>query len=163
MSRDIPCTLEDFPDPYEAKRSVWLPFIESLGADENTVLVGHSSGAQAALRFAETHRLRGVVLVAATYSDLGDAGERASGYYPSEDGASNLYDFEAMKSNCPVWHQFHSDNDPFIPLSEAEQIRDGLGLTSTYHILPDHAHFFNPFPELLAVLLSMSAKNGQYQ
>lgn len=159
VSRGIPCSLEDFPDPYEAKRSVWLPFLESLGADEHTVLVGHSSGAQAALRFAETHRLRGVVLVAATYSDLGDAGERASGYYPSPDGASNLYDFAAMKSHCSAWHQFHSNNDPFIPLREAEQIRDGLGLVDTYYMLPGRSHFFSPFPELLSVLLAMNTSN----
>ena len=48
----------------------------------NVVLVGHSSGAQASLRYAEQYPVHGVVLVAATYTDLGDAHERASGYYP---------------------------------------------------------------------------------
>ena len=122
------------------------------------MLVGHSSGAQAALRYAETHKLKGVVLVAATYTDLGDAGERASGYYPSPDG-SNLYDFEAMRANCPIWVQFHSDNDPFIPLREAEQIRDGLSLTDSYHMLPGRSHFFSPFPELVAALLAINAQS----
>jgi pimeloyl-ACP methyl ester carboxylesterase len=136
-----------------AKRSVWIPFIESLGTGENTILVGHSSGAQAALRYAETHRLKGVVLVSATFSDLGDAGERASGYYPQ--GEENPYDFEAMRANVPVWHQFHSDDDPFIPLKEAERIRDSLGLTDTYHMIPRRSHFFSMFPELLDVVCSL--------
>ena len=82
VKRGVACVCENFPDPYEAKRGVWLPHIESLGADGATILVGHSSGAQAALRYAEAHDLKAVVLVSATYTDLGDDGERASGYYP---------------------------------------------------------------------------------
>ncbi len=58
---------EDFPDPVEGKSSIWLPHIEKLGADENTILIGHSTGALAAMRFAETHRILGSVLVAAAY------------------------------------------------------------------------------------------------
>jgi predicted alpha/beta hydrolase family esterase len=121
-----------------------------VNPSDNIILVGHSSGAQAALRYCEEYPCKAVVLVAATYSDLGDAGERASGYYPQ--GDTNPYKFEDMKTNCPVWYQFHSDDDPFIPLQEAGQIRDGLGLTDTYLMLPGRSHFFEPFPELLEVL-----------
>lgn len=54
------------PDPLRARESVWVPFItQTLEADENAVLIGHSSGAAAALRIAEKHRLRGLILVAA--------------------------------------------------------------------------------------------------
>jgi uncharacterized protein len=154
----IPCICQNFPDPYEAKREIWLPFIESLGTDEQTILVGHSSGAQAALRYAETHPLKAVVLVSSTYSDLGDEGERLSGYYPQDNDTTNLYDFESMKANCSKWYQFHSDDDPFIPLFEAEKIRDGLGLSSedgSYMMLPQHSHFFYYFPELLDTIKSI--------
>jgi predicted alpha/beta hydrolase family esterase len=48
----IKVVLEDMPDPYVARRDVWLPFIKKeLGCDENTILVGHSSGAVAIMRF----------------------------------------------------------------------------------------------------------------
>jgi len=159
---NIDSICENFPDPIHARRENWLPFINSFDngekdSESNTILVGHSSGAQASLRYAETHNLRGVILVSATYSDLGDAHERASNYYPSEDGLSNLYDFEAMRRNCKYWKQFHSDNDPFIPLREAEQIRDGLGLKeSEYCVLPRRSHFFDyPFPEVLQAVLDI--------
>ena len=33
-----------------ARESVWLPFMEEMGCDEETVIIGHSSGAAAALR-----------------------------------------------------------------------------------------------------------------
>ena len=53
------------PDPLRARESIWVPFITgTLGANEDAVLIGHSSGAAAALRVAEKHKLRGMVLVA---------------------------------------------------------------------------------------------------
>jgi len=137
------------------------------GADpKNVILVGHSSGAQAALRYAELYEVHGIVLVSATYSDLGDAHERASGYYPQPNskkqnnngkngGESNPYLFDKMKDNCKNWHQFHSDDDPFIPLHEAEKIRDGLGISETYHMLPGRSHYFEYSPEVLDAVLSL--------
>ena len=160
------CICENFPDPMHARREIWIPHIRSLAEKQadpkNVILVGHSSGAQAALRYAEQYEVHGIVLVAATYSDLGDAHERASGYYPqpastnnNEDGETNPYLFDDMKKNCNNWHQFHSDDDPFIPLYEAERIRDGLGLTDTYYMLPGRSHYFDYSPELLDAVLKL--------
>jgi predicted alpha/beta hydrolase family esterase len=155
---------ENFPDPNQARRDIWIPFIRSKAEQasasdpSNVILVGHSSGAQAALRYSELYPVKAAVLVSATFTDLGDAYERASGYYPQQDkdgNITNAYDFDSMKANCPTWHQFHSDDDPFIPLREAEQIRDGLGLTDTYHMLPGRSHFFEYFPELVELVSSL--------
>ena len=159
-SSGITSVCQNFPDPYEAKRSIWIPFIESLGTDSNTILVGHSSGAQASLRYAETHPLRAVVLVSATYTDLGCESERISGYYPQ--GDTNTYDFESMRSNCGVWHQFHSDDDPFIPVDEAKRIEKELRPTC-FHLLSGRSHFFEPFPELFEVveMLCREGSNDQ--
>ncbi len=152
-SAGITCIAENMPDPYNARRNIWIPFIkDTLKADEDTILVGHSSGAQAALRYAEEHKVRGVILVAATYTDLGDAGERASGYYPLNQETENLYNFAAMRENCKLWYQFHSDDDCFIPPAEAERIRDGLGLTAgdQFKMFSGRSHFFDaPFVELV--------------
>lgn len=66
---DIIC--EEFPDNDLARASYWLPFLlNELKADENTILVGHSSGAIAAMRLAEKQRILGSVLVGAYYTDL---------------------------------------------------------------------------------------------
>lgn len=46
-----------FPDNVKARARYWLPFIDGLGADERTILIGQSSGAVAAMRYAETHRI----------------------------------------------------------------------------------------------------------
>jgi len=34
---------KDYPDAYLCRANYWLPFIKKLGADENTILVGHST------------------------------------------------------------------------------------------------------------------------
>ncbi|KAL7537785.1 hypothetical protein ACHAXR_008076 [Thalassiosira sp. AJA248-18] len=166
QKHNIQCICEDFPDPLDAKRDIWVPHMRSLAEKHTTdtdpnniILVGHSSGAQAALRYAELYPVHGIVLVSATYSDLGDAHERASGYYPqpknSNGEETNPYLFDEMRCNCNNWHQFHSDDDPFIPLHEAERIRDGLGLKDTYYMLPGRSHYFDYSPELLDVVLSL--------
>ena len=167
--KSIACICEDFPDPLHARRDRWVPFIRSLAErqekPEDVILVGHSSGAQAALRYAELYPVHACVLVSATYTDLGDAHERASGYYPQKsrqnDGEvteTNPYLFQEMTKKCANWHQFHSNDDPFIPLHEAERIRDGLGLTAkdgNYHMLPARSHFFEYSQEILDVILSL--------
>lgn len=136
---------ESFPDPIKARSSIWLPYIEELGADENTVIIGHSSGAVAAMRYAETHRILGSVLASACYTDLGDASERVSGYYEPPWG------WNAIKTNQEWIIQFASPDDPYIPITEARFIQKHLG--SKYHELDKRGHFMdNSFPELVKAL-----------
>lgn len=74
--------LRNMPDPVRARETVWLPFmVNQLGCGENSIIVGHSSGAAAGMRLAESRKVLGLVLVGAYASDLGDANEAASGYF----------------------------------------------------------------------------------
>ncbi|KAF9172005.1 putative hydrolase rbbp9 [Mortierella sp. AD010] len=68
--------LRTFPDPYDAHEEVWIKFMEEdIEIGENDVVIGHSSGAAATMRYIETRKVKGVVLVSAYHSDLGDASE----------------------------------------------------------------------------------------
>jgi len=54
-----------------APMSLWLPFMKNeLKIGEQDVIIGHSSGACAAIRFAEKHKVFAIVLVGAYVSDL---------------------------------------------------------------------------------------------
>src|SRR5438045_91254 len=58
------CT-PDMPDSIEGKASIWLEhFDHKLAIGKGDVLIGWSTGAVAALRYAERHELDGLVLVA---------------------------------------------------------------------------------------------------
>lgn len=143
-------TLRLMPDPLVARRSIWLPFLrEELHVDSQTLVVGHSSGAEAAMRLAEDTQLGGVVLVAACHTDLGCENERASGYYPPSGGP---WRFERMRENAGFIVQFHSEDDPFIPVSEARHVAEQL--QSEYIEFTDKSHFFEPFEEIVEVIAS---------
>lgn len=138
-----------FPDAELARASYWLPFLESLGADEQTVLVGHSSGAIAAMRLAETHKIFGSVLVGAYHSDLGLEAERQSGYFDTP------WNWPAIKNNEQWIVVFASVDDPYIPIEEPRYLAKQLG--AAYHEFTDEGHFGldnqkTAFPELVAVI-----------
>lgn len=122
-----------FPDNVKARASVWLPYLESLDADEETILVGHSSGAVAAMRYAETHQLLGSVLVSVCHTDLGDACEAVSGYY------RDPWQWRRIRENQQWVGIFHSTDDPLIPIAEARHV--AAQLQGSYFEFSDRGHF----------------------
>eukprot|EP00039_Didymoeca_costata_P033621 m.43280 g.43280 ORF g.43280 m.43280 type:complete len:201 (-) comp9962_c0_seq1:222-824(-) len=148
------------PDPYKARRSIWIPFMkDDLKIGQDTIAIGHSSGAVALMRFAEEHKVGMIVLVSACYTDLGEENERQAGYYPSPDGKENQWKFEAMKENCSKIFQFHSNDDPFIPLDEARRVQKELVSEENYFEPPNRSHFFDyPFPELAKLVTKHASR-----
>ncbi|XP_053783107.1 serine hydrolase RBBP9 isoform X3 [Desmodus rotundus] len=124
------CLAKNMPDPIIAREIIWLPFMETeLHCDERTIIIGHSSGAIAAMRYAETHRVYAIVLVSAYTSDLGDENERASGYF------SRPWQWEKIKANCAHIVQFGSTDDPFLPWKEQQEVADRLSIFPTCYEL----------------------------
>ena len=142
VARDLVATgafsevvLRNFPDPDVARESVWLPFLlGELKCGPDTILIGHSSGAEAALRLLESHKLLGCVLVSACHTDLGMASEAAAGYY------SRPWNWAAIKDNAGFILQYHSSDDPFIPREEADFVASQIG--SEYTCFDNRSHFF---------------------
>lgn len=134
------------PDNYEAKASVWLPYMRDvLNCDENTIIIGHSSGAVAAMRYAEKYQLLGTVLVAACYTDLGYESERKAGYY------SAPWNWERIKKNQQWIVQCASNDDPYIPIEEAKHIHNMLA--TEYYEYPDQGHFMNKtIPDVASII-----------
>lgn len=151
-SRGYDVIAEDMPDPVVAHANIWLPHIEKVfHADEDTIIIGHSSGGVAALRYLETHKLRGVIVIGINYTDLGYEDEKESGYYIEP------WDWENIKNNAGWIVQFASTDDPFIKIEEPRFIHDQLD--SEYHELSDRGHFMlahnqinNTFPEIVEII-----------
>lgn len=134
---------QTFPDNVKARAAVWLPHLEALGADARTVLIGHSSGAVAAMRYAETHQLFGSILVGVCHSDLGDSVEAASGYYAAP------WQWDAIRRNQRWIAVFNSTDDPHIPIAEARFV--AAQLRCSYFEFSGRGHFVDrrEFPEVV--------------
>jgi uncharacterized protein len=141
---------KQFPDAILARKEYWLPFITNIGTDEGTILVGHSSGAIAAMRYAENSRILGSILVSAYHTTLGMKAEVESHYFDSP------WNWAAIKRNQKWIIQFASTDDPFIPIEEARFINEKLG--TEYYEYTDKNHFGYggehrfEFPEIIEVL-----------
>lgn len=139
---------ETFPDSIIAREKYWIKFLEKIvRPDENTILVGHSSGALCAMRFAEKHAILGSILVSAAHTDLGDELEKQSGYF------DRPWDWEAIRRNQQWIVQFSSTDDKFIPIEEARFVHQKL--ETDYFEFSDRGHFLKnqrEFPELISEL-----------
>lgn len=142
---------ETMPDNVLAREEYWLPFLkDNLQADENTILIGHSSGAVAAMRYAESNKIYGSVLVAACHTDLGDSNEKISGYY------NRPWQWDKIKANQNWIVQFHSTDDRGIPVEEARYVHKMLD--SEYIESSNEGHFTSRyrrdagFPEIVAII-----------
>ncbi|MCA9508022.1 MAG: alpha/beta hydrolase [Myxococcales bacterium] len=124
---------EEFPDNILARARFWLPHIKALGADENTILIGHSSGAIAAMRYAENNKILGSALVGAYHTHLNMDAEIQSGYFDQE------WNFEAIKENQQWIGIFAGKDDPWIPVQEARFLNDRLD--AFYFEFPNAGHF----------------------
>ncbi|KAG0202763.1 putative hydrolase rbbp9 [Mortierella sp. GBA30] len=138
--------LRTFPDPYDAHEEIWIKFMEDdIEIDEEDVVIGHSSGAAAILRFVETRKVKGVVLVSAYHSDLGDASERESGYF------NRPWNWDAISRNTNWITQFSSPSDHLVPIDEQRHVASKISGVD-YIELPGRGHFIRDtdFPELVA-------------
>jgi len=135
---------ETMPDSIIARAEYWLPFLKDhIKAGENDVLVGWSSGAVAAMRYAESNKIKGSVLVSPCYTDTGDELEKQSGYY------DNPWRWDNIKANQEKIALIYGDDDPYIPQNEFEFIAKQLDPTQIK--VQGGKHFIErqDFPELL--------------
>jgi predicted alpha/beta hydrolase family esterase len=121
--------------------------------NNQTILIGHSSGAVSILNLLQ--ELPKEVLIQASFligsfkgSDDVDA---RSKLFPKP------FDFEKIKSHCHKFVFIHSDNDPYCPLSDAEFLSEKLN--GELVIEPGQGHFnleagpqYKEFPLLLELI-----------
>lgn len=135
---------ETMPDSVIARSEYWLPFLrDHVQTGKNDVVVGWSSGATAAMRYAEENQILGSVLVSPSYTDLDDELEKQSGYFDKP------WQWDKIKANQKHIALIWGDDDPYIPQDQFEFIASKL--TPTQVKIPGGKHFIDQqtFPELL--------------
>ena len=138
VTDDVRSTTPSMPDADACRRHIWVPHREhDLRCDANTVIVGHSSGAACAMRVAARHAVRGIVLVAGTDDDSGDATERASGYF------DDAFDYDTIASNCARGIEcVIGARDSSVPAAMQLALAKKLGARARARETRDH--FFTP-------------------
>jgi len=135
---------ETFPDSVIARSAYWLPFLkEHVKAGKNDVIIGWSSGAVAAMRYAESNMIRGSILISPCYTDLGDELEKQSGYY------EDPWNWERIKSHQQKIALFYGDDDPFVPQEQFEFIASQLNPYVARVSGGKHFIEYTTFPQLL--------------
>lgn len=143
---------ETMPDSVNARAEYWLPFMaHHIGIGSDDIVVGWSSGAVAAMRYAEARRVAGMVLVSPCHTDLGDDMEKQSGYF------NEPWLWDAIRRNSPRISLITSDDDPFIPQGEFDTIAEELAVERV--VVPSGGHFMgrSEFPDVLQAVEKIAA------
>lgn len=115
-----------FPTPENQTLENWLKAFGKYEAslDEDTILIGHSIGCAFILNLLERSKtkIKSAYLVSGFTSQLNN---------PQFDPVNKTFverkfDWKKIRENCPEFHIFHSDNDPYVPLEKAETLSKNL-------------------------------------
>lgn len=124
--------------------------------DSETVLIGHSSGAVEILSLLDNlpddTTVKAAILVSAFKDDL--KWDSLVGLFQEP------FDFENIKSHCERFIFIHSDDDPYVPLEQAEFLSKALD--GELGVMEGQGHFnieaspdYKQFPELLDIIESI--------
>lgn len=126
----------DFPQKRE-----WIAAIQKVVGkpDSKTILVGHSLGAIAILRYLGTlkdgEKIGASILVSGFPEPL-NIPEIANFF-------DVLVDFEKIKKNCTKFVVINSDNDHYVPLEMGKKMREGL--EAEFVVMEQAGHIQAPY------------------
>ena len=159
--------LPQLPDADHPSLAAWAAYVRRFCPfviDEETLIVGHSSGAILALTAAGQNAgpVGGVVCVSVF-------GDNDFLKWSALDRFFDLpFNFAVIKINALKLVFLHSDNDPYVPLEQARSIAGQCGASVT--LLPGQGHFnlemgrhFEQFPELVGILIENGLINERSQ
>src|SRR3989344_2613682 len=133
----------------------WLSEIDKCNPDQDTIMVGHSRGGVAVLRWLERQpeniKVKKVILVATNGGKIEGskiAQKSNPGFYTDRG-----YDFERIKSHWDSFVVLHSNDDNVVPFSAG--VENAKGLNAKILEFTDRGHFgdnINSISELLEAL-----------
>ena len=146
-----------FPTPEGQSLDSWMTVFKRFEkyVDSNTIFVGHSIGCAFALDVVEQlkKQIRAAYLIAPFIGDLPDPKDELNRI--NRTFYKKKFDWYAIKNNCPEFHAIASDNDPYVPVKDAEKVSKRLGVALT--IIEGAGHFntkagYTQFPQLLDMI-----------
>ena len=116
-----------FPTPKNQTLDKWFAVFEKYsGYLNDVILIGHSLGGCFILNLLEKFTAKAAFLVASVSGPLDNEFDEGMKTF-----SHKKFDWEKIKSNCKKFYVFHSNNDPYIPLKDAENLARELGVGLT--------------------------------
>lgn len=121
------------PEPSNPKINTWVSFIkEKVGAaDESTFLFGHSIGSQAILRYLESLeegiKVGGAVFLAGFVHLTDEAYETDEDPEIAKPWLETPLNWDKIKTHSNKFISIFSDDDPLVPISDADIFESKLG------------------------------------
>lgn len=148
------------PNSDDPEINTWLLELEKIQPDEETILIGHSRGGVAILRYLEKlpedKKIKKVILVATNSgsSFKRNKTENNKGFF-----TENGYDFEKIKLHCNDFVVLHSKDDQWVPFESG--VENSKGLNAKFLEFNNRGHFgkgIKDIPELLNEIIEEYGK-----
>lgn len=158
--RGFEMRVPELPDSHDPAIWTWLPFaLQSLTYDENTMLIGHSTGSALILALLERleRPVQRTILVSAFFETRHEGAQYKM--------LKHAYDWDAIKQNGGEIIVVSSDNDPWgYGESAGRDIADRTG--GRFVLIEGQGHFgsvrfaqpYREFPELLDLIDGMAVR-----
>jgi predicted alpha/beta hydrolase family esterase len=123
----------EMPNPVTPTIDSWTNKIKELveEPDDETYFIGHSMGCQAILRYMESlpkgKKVGGAVLVAPWFNLTEQSFDEEYTKETAQPWLSAPIDLEKIKSHSQKFVGIVSDNDPYVPLSDKDILKQKLG------------------------------------
>ncbi|MDE1825438.1 MAG: serine hydrolase family protein [Candidatus Micrarchaeota archaeon] len=138
QAEKIKVAVPNFPLAEGLSLYAWLEAFREYRemVDRDAVMVGHGLGSTFILRYLEhsDDQLSAAFLTAPFFGELGDNQvDKANKTFVEKE-----FDWKKIKRRCTKFYVYGSDDDPYVPLEQEEQISDCLD--ATLRILPGAGH-----------------------
>lgn len=119
-----------FPTPENQSLDSWKNVFSEYEKylDKNSIVVGHSLGPAFLLNVLSglNKPIKASFFVAGFINLL----DNATFDTINKTFVDRSFDWRTIKQNCTKFYLYHSDDDPYVPASEAEKLSEKLGVTS---------------------------------
>lgn len=135
----------EFPGNYFPKKDEWLEAISNFQPDKSWILIGHSLGGVAILKYLEMadKPIAKAILIATPFTSM---------HFGALDNFfEGGFRWENIKANCPSFEIINEDNDPAVPVEHGQKYAQNL--SGHLHTVSGYTHFHNIDLKFLEKLL----------
>lgn len=154
-TKDLQVWLPKLPHAEQPNLKEWAEFIQAncpFEISKETLIIGHSSGAILALILAQQNNQPiGQIVCVSVFHD------NSLQWEPNDRLFDVAFDWPAIRANANKLLFIHSDNDPYVPLDQAQFVADNC--QAELVIIPSQGHFnleqseeYKEFPKLLEII-----------